>query len=274
MLRGKWQQEAPLAGLPPQYRQPPQRLTTGTLTLHLTLSRIGHIQTLQGPSCSAAQKWAVLASRVSPALSCAPVLSCPGSCVADRPPLVRRPGVADLRLDIAAEHGTTAGLPRPSYPAARRASHQGRGARFGENRMRWAFVIEGRPSERHMRSVSCPKGPKLRMPVIALYSCGLADCLDTLVVQGVVHVRESGGQRWRLSMSGRRRLCVDNDGGWGACVPRTQLVLIGKGLDTKALRQALEEACVDPSPRTGEAEAGRRERWVEGGRRGRRETEI
>lgn len=95
-----------------------------------------------------------------------------------------------------------------------------------------------------------------------------------LVVQGVVHVRESGGQRWRLSLSGRRRLCVDNDGGWGHCVPRTQLVLIGKGLDTVALQHALEEACVDPLPRTGEAEAGERERWVEGGKREGRETEI
>lgn len=57
-----------------------------------------------------------------------------------------------------------------------------------------------------------------------------------------MHVKEAGGLRWRLSMSGRRRFSVESDGPW-CSAPRTQLVLIGRDLDRQAMQAALEQAC-------------------------------
>lgn len=62
--------------------------------------------------------------------------------------------------------------------------------------------------------------------------------------KGFLHVRDMPGRRVSLSMSGRRRFHLSDEGPWQSA-PRTQLVFIGRepGFDKAVIAAALEEAC-------------------------------
>lgn len=62
--------------------------------------------------------------------------------------------------------------------------------------------------------------------------------------KGFLHVRDLPGRRVSLSMSGRRRFHLSDEGPWQSA-PKTQLVFIGRepGFDKSAIEAALEEAC-------------------------------
>eukprot|EP00624_Nannochloropsis_granulata_P001873 evm.model.NODE_19096_length_41527_cov_31.861897.12 len=64
--------------------------------------------------------------------------------------------------------------------------------------------------------------------------------------KGFMHIRDLPGRRVTLSMSGRRRFHVSDEGPWQSA-PKTQLVFIGQepGFDKAVIEVALEEACAD-----------------------------
>lgn len=76
--------------------------------------------------------------------------------------------------------------------------------------------------------------------------------------KGFLHIQELPGRRLSLSVSGRRRVHIRDEGPWLG-VPRTELVLIGRvalGFDGPALLRELEAACVEDEAEEGEDEDG------------------